>query len=192
MQSPNVLVHFHEIARTMIRLAESRAEVIERAIAAVTAAVGNGHKILLFGNGGSAADAQHIAAEFVGRFRRERQAWPALALTANTSTLTAIGNDYGFDMVFARQVQALGSPGDVAIGISTSGRSTNVVTAIDAAAQAGMTTIGLTGGDGGLLAQRVNIAIVVPSNDTARIQECHIAIGHYLCEAVEAAMVNVK
>jgi D-sedoheptulose 7-phosphate isomerase len=188
MQHAKVLEYFQETASTMIRLAESQCEAIERAITAVTTAIGNGHKVLFFGNGGSAADAQHLAAEFVGRFRRERRAWPALALTVNTSVLTAIGNDYGFELVFARQVQAFGCAGDVAIALSTSGRSANVLAGIGAAAELGLTTIGLTGGDGGLLAAQADIPIVVPSRDTARIQECHTAIGHLLCEAAECAM----
>jgi phosphoheptose isomerase len=144
-----------------------------------------GNKVLLFGNGGSAADAQHIAAEFVGRFMRERIPLPAVALTADTSVLTAIGNDYGFEQIFARQVVSLGKPGDVGIAISTSGNSPNVLVAIEACRGRGIKTIGLTGGEGGRVAKVVDIPIVVPSTNTARIQECHIAIGHIFCELVE-------
>jgi D-sedoheptulose 7-phosphate isomerase len=144
-----------------------------------------GRKLLFFGNGGSAADAQHLAAEFVGRFRIERQALPAIALTTDSSILTAVGNDYGFDQIFARQVQALGRPGDVAIGISTSGNSPNVTTAIKQAAEQDLKTIGLAGKDGGSLAKCVDVSISVASTNIARIQECHITIGHILCELVE-------
>ena len=144
-----------------------------------------GGKLLLFGNGGSAADAQHLAAEFVGRFRIERQALPAIALTTDSSILTAVGNDYGFDQIFARQVQALGRPGDVAIGISTSGNSPNVTSAITQAAKQELKTIGLAGKDGGCLAKCVDISITVASSNVAMIQECHITIGHILCELVE-------
>ena len=144
-----------------------------------------GGKLLLFGNGGSAADAQHLAAEFVGRFRIERQALPAIALTTDSSILTAVGNDYGFDQIFARQVQALGRPGDVAIGISTSGNSPNVNSAITQATKQELKTIGLAGKDGGSLAKCVDISITVASTNAAMIQECHITIGHILCELVE-------
>ena len=144
-----------------------------------------GGKLLLFGNGGSAADAQHLAAEFVGRFRIERQALAAIALTTDSSILTAVGNDYGFDQIFARQVQALGRPGDVAIGISTSGNSPNVTSAITQAAKQELKTIGLAGKDGGSLAKCVDISITVASTNVAMIQECHITIGHILCELVE-------
>jgi D-sedoheptulose 7-phosphate isomerase len=144
-----------------------------------------GGKLLLFGNGGSAADAQHLAAEFVGRFRIERQALAAIALTTDSSILTAVGNDYGFHQIFARQIQALGQPGDVAIGISTSGNSLNVTGAIKQAAKQDLKTIGLAGRDGGSLAQCVDISITVASSNTARVQECHITIGHILCELVE-------
>jgi D-sedoheptulose 7-phosphate isomerase len=144
-----------------------------------------GGKLLLFGNGGSAADAQHLAAEFVGRFRIERQALPAIALTTDSSILTAVGNDYGFDQIFARQVQALGRPGDVAIGISTSGNSPNVTSAITQAAKQELKTIGLAGKDGGSLAKCVDISITVASSNVAMVQECHITIGHILCELVE-------
>jgi D-sedoheptulose 7-phosphate isomerase len=147
-----------------------------------------GGKVLLFGNGGSAADAQHIAAEFLGRFASDRIPLPAIALTTDSSALTAIGNDYGFERIFARQVQALGGPSDVAVAISTSGRSPNILAGVEAARERGLTTIGLTGGAGGPLAGMVDISIVVPSTNTPRIQECHITIGHILCEAVETLL----
>jgi D-sedoheptulose 7-phosphate isomerase len=152
---------------------------------ALVAAYRTGHKALFFGNGGSAADAQHLAAEFVGRYLRERQPMPALALNANTSAVTAIGNDYGYDQVFARQLQALGAPGDVVVAISTSGNSASVIEAIKQARRLGLLTIGLTGGSGGKMRDLVDVLIAVPSEQTPRIQECHILIGHSLCDAVE-------
>ena len=144
-----------------------------------------GNKVLLFGNGGSAADAQHIAAEFVGRFAFDRPALSALALSVNTSCVTAIGNDYGFDRVFSRQIEALARPGDVAIGISTSGNSLNVVRAVSVARNMGVHTVALTGCTGGELKNAVDHCICVPSTETPRIQECHILIGHIISELVE-------
>ena len=144
-----------------------------------------GRKLFLFGNGGSAADAQHIAAELVGKFQLERHALPAIALTVNTSCLTAIANDYSFDEVFARQIEALAAQGDIAAGISTSGNSPNVLHAIERANAQGVTTIGLTGAKGGKLKLLADRCICVPSEDTPRIQEMHILIGHILCEIVE-------
>src|SRR4051812_5800451 len=144
-----------------------------------------GNKLMLFGNGGSAADAQHIAAEFVGRFAFDRPALPALALSVNTSCITAIGNDYGFDMLFSRQVEALARPGDVAIGISTSGNSPNVLRAVSAAKKMGLHTVAFAGCTGGKLKDAVDYCICVPSNETPRIQECHILIGHTISELVE-------
>ena len=150
----------------------------------------NGGKILLFGNGGSAADAQHIAAEFTGRFVRERRAWPAVALTTDTSALTAIGNDYGFEHIFVRQLDAFAAPGDVAIGISTSGKSPNVLAAIKRARALGLFTVGLTGTKHPDLAQAADVCFSVPSAITARIQECHIMICHLLCELVEDTLAD--
>jgi len=147
-----------------------------------------GNKALIFGNGGSAADAQHIAAEFVGRFAFDRPALPALALSVNGSCVTAIGNDYGFDLIFSRQLEALGRPGDVAIGISTSGNSPNVVKAMATARKMELHTVALTGASGGGLKGRVDHCICVPSNETPRIQEGHMLIGHIISDLVEAAM----
>jgi D-sedoheptulose 7-phosphate isomerase len=144
-----------------------------------------GGKLLFFGNGGSAADAQHLAAEFVGRFLLERRGLPAIALTTDSSILTAIGNDYGFDRVFSRQIEALGQAGDVAFGISTSGNSPNVIAALKQAKSQHLKTIGLAGKDGGQLRQCCDIPLVVTSTNTARVQECHITIGHLLCELAE-------
>ena len=162
------------------------ADALERAIGIVADALGRGKKLLLFGNGGSAADAQHIAAEFVGRFMRERRPLPAIALTTDTSALTSIANDYGYDDVFARQVRALAMAGDVALAISTSGRSPSVLRAAAACRELGVTTIGLTGGDGGELARAVDLSLrVSASRLSARIQETHILVGHVICELVD-------
>jgi D-sedoheptulose 7-phosphate isomerase len=167
------------------QVAQDCGECIVNAAMLIAQCLRDGGKLLFFGNGGSAADAQHLAAEFVGRFRIERQALPAIALTTDSSILTAVGNDYGFEEIFARQVQALGRSGDVAIGISTSGNSLNVTGAIKQAAKQDLKTIGLAGRDGGSLARCVDISITVASSNTARVQECHITIGHILCELVE-------
>jgi D-sedoheptulose 7-phosphate isomerase len=166
-------------------LAEGAAD-LERAVELIAGALREGRKLLLFGNGGSAADAQHIAAELVGRFMRERKGLPAIALTTDTSALTAISNDYGFDDVFARQVRALGAGGDVALAISTSGRSPNVLRAVEAARDAGIKVVALTGGDGGALAAKADVTLRVSASTlSARIQETHILIGHVICELVD-------
>ena len=151
----------------------------------VSEAVVDGKKLLIFGNGGSAADAQHIAAELTGRYKSERKALPAIALTTDTSALTAIGNDYGYKEVFKRQVEALANKGDVVLGISTSGNSKNVIKALKKAKKLGCKTIGFSGRDGGKMNEVCDINIVVPSNDTPRIQEMHILIGHIICQAVD-------
>ena len=152
----------------------------------ISAALEAGNKVVLFGNGGSAADAQHIAAELAGKFRLHRNSLPAISLTTNTSSLTAIANDYNYETVFARQVNGLVNAGDVAVGISTSGTSENVVEGITAANDLGATTVALTGEDGGDLVDIVDTCLQAPSTDTARIQEVHITIGHILCGQVEA------
>lgn len=152
----------------------------------------NGGKLLLMGNGGSAGDAQHIAAELVGRFKKERKALPAIALTTNSSTLTALGNDYEYAVIFARQVEAFVRKGDVVVGITTSGNSENVVRALKLANEMGASTIGLLGNQGGKAKDVVNVAIIVPSNDTARIQEVHITIGHIICEILEQELAQEK
>ena len=160
-------------------------QLITKVARELCSALENGNKALLFGNGGSAADAQHIAAEWVGRFQRERRPLSAVALTTDTSVLTAIGNDYGFEHVFVRQVQALGREGDVAVAISTSGNSPNVLLAVDAANEIGLVTVGLTGRDGGKLGSMVQYHLNVPHASAARIQEVHITLGHILCELIE-------
>lgn len=161
---------------------------IERAGESICAALGQGHKILLCGNGGSAADAQHIAAELVGRYQKQRRAWPAIALTTDTSALTALSNDYGYENVFARQVQALAGTGDVLIALSTSGTSANVIKAAETARALGCKTVALTGGAGEPLASVCDLAVIVPSQRTSRIQEAHITIGHLWCEMVDAKL----
>jgi D-sedoheptulose 7-phosphate isomerase len=165
---------------------------LERVGRAVVQSLQSGGKVLVFGNGGSAADAQHIAAELVGRYKLERPGLPALALTVNTSVLTAVGNDYSFDQVFARQVQALGVRGDVAIGISTSGNSANVALALQAARSRGMVTVGMTGSSGGKLKSQADFCLRVPSEQTPRIQECHILLAHIVCDFVEAELFGAK
>ena len=158
---------------------------IERAGALLVDVVGGGGKVLAFGNGGSAADAQHFVAELVGRFERTRRGWPAVALTVDTSVLTAVGNDFGFDAVFARQVEALGRPGDLAVGITTSGNSPNVVRGLEAAKARGLRTIALTGGDGGAAGRLAEVHVNVPETVTARVQEAHITVLHLWCAMVD-------
>ena len=149
-----------------------------------------GKKTMIFGNGGSAADAQHIAAELVGRYKTERRGLAAIALTTDTSTITSISNDYGYEKVFSRQIEALAKPGDVVIGISTGGTSKNVINALIKANQQKCTTIGLSGRDGGDFNDLCNVNLVVPSNDTARIQEIHIFIGHTICHLIDKEFTN--
>ena len=181
-----------EGADLRMKVAQECGPAIVRAAIAMAECLRAGSKLLFFGNGGSAADAQHLAAEFVGRFVLERRALPAVALTTDTSILTAIGNDYGFDRVFSRQIEALGQAGDVAIGISTSGNSPNVIAGLKQAKSHHLKTIGLAGRDGGLLRGGCDIALIVTSANTARVQECHITIGHLLCELVENDLAGHK
>lgn len=165
---------------------------IEEISSLMVRALKKGKKILIFGNGGSAADSQHFAAELVGRFQKERIGLPALSLTANTSNLTALANDYSFDIVFSRQMQALGSPGDIAIAISTSGKAKNVLEATRLAKKIGLKTIALTGKGGGPLANIAEVSLIVPSDITARIQESHILIIHIICELIEEEFPRQK
>ena len=182
----NQNIELHKLA--MEQLAPKIAEAAET----ITQAIKAGKKLLLCGNGGSAADSQHIAAEFVGRFKRERKGLPAIALTTDTSILTAIANDYSYEAVFVRQVEALGQNGDVLIAISTSGNSQNVIKAVETATAQGLKTIGFLGSDGGKLKDLVNIPIIVPFDssdhiqESDRIQEVHIFIGHIICDLVES------
>jgi len=150
----------------------------------------DGGTLFFFGNGGSAADSQHVAAEFIGRFQKERRALAAMALTTDTSVLTSLANDYSYDIVFSRQLEGLGKKGDVAFGISTSGKSRNVIKAFEAAKLKGMVTVAFTGGDGGPVAAMADMRIIVPSKVTARVQESHSALFHAMCEVVEDAFVQ--
>jgi len=179
---------FRESSDALARAADSIPAQAAEAASIVVRAMRAGAKVLLCGNGGSAADAQHIAAELAGRLRRERRGLPALALTVNASVLTAVSNDYGYEAVFARQVEAVGSEGDVLIGISTSGSSPNVVRALEEARTRGLATIGLMGELGGPMEDHCDVAIKAPSRDTQRIQEIHIAVGHAVCETVESEL----
>jgi D-sedoheptulose 7-phosphate isomerase len=172
-------------SRELISITAKVSEILVQALT-------QGNKALFFGNGGSAADAQHIAAEFVGRFAFDRPALPALALSVNSSCVTAIGNDYGYDLIFSRQLEALARPGDVAVGISTSGNSPNVINAMTTAREMELHTVALTGASGGPLKHKVDHCICVPSNETPRIQECHILIGHIISELVESEMFREK
>lgn len=173
-----------ELKQTLLQDEAFSALVIEAALQIVKALRAGG-KVMFFGNGGSAADAQHLAAEFTGRYLKERRALPALALHANTSAVTAIGNDYGFDLVFARQIEALGKDRDVAVGISTSGNSPNVLRALEAAKSKSIYTVALTGASGGKMKSVADCTIRIPSEETPRIQECHILAGHIICEIAE-------
>jgi len=171
-----------ELKRTV---ADTLSGDILEAATRIKSSLDKGGKLILMGNGGSAADCQHIAAELVGRFKKERRAIPAISLTVDTSSLTALGNDYGFDTIFERQVEAHARENDAVVGISTSGNSENVVRALKKANAIGAETIGLVGNNGGKIKEVANLSIVVPSNDTARIQEVHITIGHIICELIE-------
>mgnify|MGYP001614072370 FL=1 len=188
----DIAARLEENIRVQQAIAGSKLGEIEEMVELILTSYRNGGKVILCGNGGSAADAQHLAAELVGRFKLERRALPAIALNTNTSILTALGNDYGYETVFSRQVEALANEKDIIIGLSTSGNSPNVLKAIEAAKAKGAMTIGLTGGNGGSLAKMTDLAIVVPSDNTPRIQEAHITIGHIVCELVERELAGAE
>lgn len=175
-----------------IQALHEKLSALEQIAERMSRAVLAGHKIFWCGNGGSAADSQHLAAEFVGRFLKERNAWPSIALTTNTSILTAIGNDYGYEHVFRRQIEALCSPQDVVVGISTSGNSKNVCLALLAAKQKGAFTVAFTGMNGGQMAEIADQTLHIPSNETPRVQEAHILCGHMLCDYVERYLTERK
>ena len=179
-----------ESIRVKEGLLQTHILVIQDAASILIEAIKKGKKILFFGNGGSASDSQHLAAEFVGRYEKERRALPCIALTTDTSILTAVGNDYGFEKIFERQIEALGNAGDVAIGMSTSGNSKNVLLGIKKAKDKGLKTIGFSGRDGGELKKIVDLSIHIPTLKTSRIQEAHITIGHLLCECVDEAITK--
>lgn len=180
-----VLTAFADSARVKQQFAHDHADRIVQVAALIADAFRNGNKVLLFGNGGSSTDAAHIAAEFVGRYCRERMPLPAIALATDIAAITCIANDYGYEELFARQVRAHGRKGDIAVGISTSGNSPNVLKGIEAARDCGLITIAWTGANGGKLTGLVDHPFVVPSTVTSRIQESHITLGHVLCELVE-------
>ena len=189
MPSPSLLyLHQLEEHRALFGALDSVGEAVVAAAGLMTLTLARGGKLMFCGNGGSAADSQHLAAEFTGRFVRDRRPLAAIALSTDTSALTSIANDYAFEEIFERQVDALGRPGDCLVGISTSGNSGNVLRAFAAARRSGVTTIGLLGRDGGRLAPLSDARIVVPSHTTARIQEAHIFIGHNLCALVERGL----
>lgn len=183
--SPYISNCLNESAQIKIEMAKKISQKIAKAVELTIGTYKNGNKVLLCGNGGSAADCQHIAAELVGRFKKDRKALAAIALTTNTSIITAISNDYGYDFLFARQVEAWGKRGDILFALSTSGNSVNIIKAVKLAKKLGLITIGLIGGDGGKLKKIVDLSIVVPAKSSDRIQEGHITIGHIICGLVE-------
>lgn len=179
-----------EHLETIRELLDSKLNEIEQAGLLIVKTLAAGNKVLLCGNGGSAADAQHIAAELVGRYEKQRDSFPAIALTTDTSALTALSNDYGYDQVFARQIQGLASPGDLLIAISTSGKSPNITNAVKQARSMKCKTLALTGCSGNPLASNCDLAVIVPSERTSRVQEAHITIGHLWCEMVDQLLAN--
>ncbi len=185
MSRDRIRTYLNDSADLKRVIADTLADDIDKAIDTVRQSLKNKGKLLLIGNGGSAADAQHIAAELVGRYKNERESLPAIALTVDTSALTAIGNDYGFDEIFSRQIEGLGHKADVLLAISTSGQSENVIRGVQQAQVMGIQTIGLLGKTGGKLKDMVDIPLVIPSSDTARIQEAHITLGHIICEILD-------
>ena len=185
-----VLSAFAESATVKQQFARDHADRVVQVATLMVTAFREGHKVLLFGNGGSATDAAHLAAEFVGRYKRERAPLPAIALATDIAAITCIANDYGYDELFARQVRAHGQKGDVAIAISTSGNSPNILKGVEAAKACGLITVGWTGGTGGKLAGMVDHPFIVPSAVTARIQESHITLGHVLCELIEEQLLG--
>jgi len=191
MNNQRIVEHFQESAELKIQAASVLVQPIAEAIELMFTALSNGNKILACGNGGSAADCQHFAAELVGRFERERLPLPALALTTDTSIMTAVGNDYSFNEIFSKQVQAFGQSGDVLLALSTSGNSANVLAAVDAALEREMRIVALTGKGGGAIAKRLteaDVHICVPHDRTARIQEVHLLTIHCLCDGIDVAL----
>lgn len=194
MSQDRIAAHFQASLAAITAAAGDQAllSAVRTVAEVITDALRDGRKVLIAGNGGSAADAQHIAAEIVGRYKRERPAWPAIALTTDTSALTAIANDYGFERVFARQVEGLGQRGDVFIGITTSGRSPNILAALQVARERGLVTVGMTGGMGVALAARCDHLLVAPGEETAVIQQIHLTAAHAICDQIEAALAAAE
>lgn len=191
MNTERILQHFHESAELKLKCADALTQPISQAVDIMFSALANGNKILACGNGGSAADCQHFAAELVGRFERERNPLPALALTTDSSIMTAVGNDYSYRDIFAKQVQAFGQPGDVLLAITTSGNSANVLAAAEVALEREMRVVALTGKDGGALARMLtdaDVNINVPHTRTARIQEVHLVTIHCICDGIDVAL----
>ena len=184
------LVERAEALSAVLSLVADNSDRVERAATIIVEALATGHLVLVCGNGGSAAEAQHLAGELVGRFRREREPWPVMALTADMAVLTAVANDYGYDTVFERQVAAFGRPGDVLVGISTSGESANVVNAACLARDRGMSVIALTGHEPNRLGRDADVAITVPAVETALVQEVHTVLVHLICDMVESSLVE--
>ena len=184
----DIVKQLQDAARLYAELPPQLIDLIAQAGERMSAAIRAGRKLIWFGNGGSATQSQHMAAEFVGRFQKERRSLPSISLTENMASVTAIGNDYAFEQIFSRQLEGLAQPGDVVIGLSTSGNSPNVLLALRKARESGLTTIGLTGGSGGQMATSCDLCLCVPSKVTARIQEVHLTIGHILCGYVESAL----
>jgi D-sedoheptulose 7-phosphate isomerase len=191
LMQQKIIKAFQESIRAKERFVQENADSIAEVSRLIASAFGEGKKLILFGNGGSAADANHMAAEFMGRFKRERPGLPAISLNENISTITAIANDYDFSEVFARQLKAIAEEGDVVIAISTSGGSPNVLKAVDAAKKKKLRTIAFTGEKGEKLASKVNYAFIVPTDKTPRIQETHITLGHVICQMVEELLFEV-
>ena len=185
-----IQVSLRETAQLHAQLPEEQVTRIAKAADLMAKAIAGRRKVIWFGNGGSATQSQHMAGEFVGRFQRERRSLPSISLTENMASVTAIANDYAFDQIFSRQLEGLAQPGDVAVGLSTSGKSRNVLEGLRKARELGLITIGLTGGSGGPMVQGCDICIGVPSTITARIQEVHLTIGHILCGLVEDALAR--
>lgn len=189
MKNDNIISSiFNEHVALIRHIENSVSPKIQEVVCWITEALNGGNKVLFAGNGGSAADAQHLAAEFIGRFSKERPSLPAIALTTDTSILTALGNDYGFDKIFSRQIEGLVRQGDVFIAISTSGNSKNVIEAVEVCRKKSCKTVGFLGNNGGVLAEILDLPIIIESSNTARIQEVHITIGHIICELVENSL----
>lgn len=187
-----IIAELKESIETKNQVIKCLVPQIEQAAKLMIEALKTGNKVFFFGNGGSAADAQHLAAELIGRYRKDRRSLPAIALTTDTSIITSISNDYGYEVIFAKQIEGLAKSGDVAVGLSTSGNSRNVIVALEKAKELGCKTIGFLGCDGGKIAEIVDTAITVPSRVTARIQESHITIGHIVCGLIENEMFGGK